>query len=100
MRRIRHHLLHDILDLGELVHQVDLIMETARRIDENYIRIIGLGASDGIICHAGWIRALLLFYNGHSHTFAPYTELLDSRSTERVSRAEIHFFTSLLVLVC
>ena len=100
MRRIGYYLLHHILDLGKLVHQVDLIMQATRRIDQHHIRIIGFCALQGIKGHTGGVGALLLFDNRHTYAFAPNTQLLHRSGTESIGSAEIDFFARSLVLMC
>ena len=99
MWRIRHYFLHDIFDFGELVHEVDFVVQTSRSINQHHIRIVGLSTRDGIKCHTGRIGALLLLHDRHAHSFAPDTELLHRRSAESVSSAQIDFLARLFVLM-
>ena len=99
MRCTGHNLLHDVLDLGQFVHQVDLVVQTSGGINEHHIRAVGFGRLERIKCHGSRVRTLLLFDNRYAYPFAPYTQLLNSRSTEGIGSTEIHFLAGLLVHV-
>ena len=40
---VGHDFLHDVLDFGQLVHQVNLVMKTSGGIDDDYIGVVGGG---------------------------------------------------------
>ena len=43
MRSVRHDLANDVADLGQLVHEIDTVMEPAGGIDKHYVGIFRHG---------------------------------------------------------
>ena len=51
VRCIGNHFLHHILDLGQLVHQIDLVMQATGGIDNHHIRPVRLCRTQRVKCH-------------------------------------------------
>src|SRR5690606_10474514 len=51
--RTRHNLLHHLLDLGELIHQGHLVVESAGGVDDGHVVAIGHRRFYGIVRHGG-----------------------------------------------
>ena len=71
MRCVGDYLLHHVLDLGQLVHQVDFVMQTARCVDQYHIRIVRFGGLQRVESYGSRVRSLLLFDDGYAYAFAP-----------------------------
>ena len=68
-------------------------METARRIDDHHVGILGHGALDAVVSHGGRVGAHLLLDDVHAGAFGPNDELVHGGGTEGVGRAEHHFLS-------
>src|SRR5690606_32622998 len=53
--RTRHDLLHDLFDLGQLVHQRHLIMQPTGGVDDGHIVAVGHGRLDRIVRYRGGV---------------------------------------------
>ena len=74
-------------------------MKTTGSINQHDISTICLGTLQSIKSHTGRVTAHLLFYNGHTNTFAPNTDLLYSSCTECIGSSQINLLTSLFKLI-
>ena len=99
VRCIGNHFLHHILDLGQLVHQIDLVMQATGGIDNHHIRPVRLCRTQRVKCHRSRVGTHLLLHDRHSYPFAPNHQLLYSCGAERIGCSQIHIFTGLLELI-
>ena len=88
MRRAGDHLAHDVADFGQLVHQVDLVVQTARRVDQHHVGAVGLGRGQRVERHRCRVRTHLLTDHRGSRTVGPDLELVDGGGAERVGGAD------------
>ena len=51
VRRAGNYLAHDVADFGQLVHQVDLVVQTARRVDQHHVGAAGNTGVQGDPAH-------------------------------------------------
>lgn len=49
MRRIGDHFLHDVLDFGQLVHEINLVMKASGSVDEYDVRIVRFGGLECVV---------------------------------------------------
>ena len=81
---------HDVADLRQLVHQVDLVVQAARRVDQHDVGAVGLGRGERVEGHRCGVGAHLLADHRRSGAVGPHLELVDGRGAERVGRADPH----------
>ena len=77
-------------DLGELVHQLLLVLEPAGGVDEDRVEPARLRGGDGVEGDRPRIGAGTLRDHRHAEPLAPDAELLDRRGAERVRRGKRH----------
>ena len=99
IRSLRKNLLHNILDLLELIHKTHLVVQTSCSIYKNNIRTISLSTLKSIKSHTCWVGAHLLLNNRNPNSFTPNANLLYGSSTESVGSSKIHLLASLLKLI-
>ena len=88
VRRAGDHLAHDVADFGQLVHQVDLVVQTARRVDQHHVGAVGLGRGQRVERHRCRVGTHLLTDHRGSRTVGPDLELVDGGGAERVGGAD------------
>ena len=84
-------LLHHAFDLGQFGHQIDLVVQTAGRIDDHDVGSLRLGRGNGVESDRGGVGAHLLAHHGHARAFGPYGQLVDGGGAERIGRTENDF---------
>ena len=99
VRALGHELADDVLDLHELVHEVDFVVETAGGVDDDDLAVVGDGRLDGVEGHGGGVGAHFLGHDRHVAAVAPLFELVDGGGAEGVGGAEGHRIAVLLELV-
>ena len=82
MRGVGNNLLHDGLDLGQLAHEVDLIVQTASGVDNDHIGILGHGRLHCVESHRRGVGTLTLLNARYTYPIGPNLELADGGSTE------------------
>ena len=80
--------LDDSPDLGQLVHQLLLVLEPARGVDEHRVEAARLGGGDRVERDGARIGAGALRDDRHPELLAPDPELLDRGGAERVGRGQ------------
>ncbi len=85
MRRRGFELLQHLDDLGELGHQVCLVLQAPGRVDQQQIGALGPGLRERIIGEARRIGALLARDHRCAGALAPDLQLLHRRGPERVA---------------
>ena len=100
MRSTGNDFLHYFLYFGQLVHQIQFIMQTTCRIDNYHIGIIRLRRTQRIERHGCRIGSHFLFHDRDSNPFAPYHQLLDRSGTKRIGSSQINTIPSLFILIC
>ena len=88
MRRRRIELADDAHDLGELVHQVGLVVQAARRVDQQHVAAFGLGALQRLVGETRGIGAGVLGDHRHAGAIAPHFQLLDGGGAEGIARRQ------------
>ena len=86
--------MHHTLDLGQLVHQVDLGVQSTSGIDDDQIRFRIYALLHGIEGHSRRIGIHSMGYHGYAHSVAPEYELIHCCSTEGISCTENDRFAS------
>src|SRR6478672_5274766 len=82
-------LLDDALDLAELVHEADLVVEAAGGVDDDDVDLLLDACLDGVERHRGRVGTVLVGpHGGDPDTSAPRLELVGRRSAEGVGRTE------------
>ena len=99
VRRFGNLLLGDAHDLGQLLHQVALVVQAARRIDQHHVRALRYRRADRVEHHRGGIGTLPLADDRHSGAVGPDFELLVGSGAEGVGGGDHHLFTRLVVVV-
>src|SRR5574344_996311 len=99
MRCIRNDLLHDVLNLCKLIHEVYLVMKSSCSVNNDNICIVGNSRTKGIESNRGRVSAHSLFYNRYSYSSSPYVKLLNGSSAECICSAKVHLLTCFLELV-
>ena len=84
MRNAGGDLLHDALDLGQLVHQVLLVVESPSRIDQDHVVPLGDGAFHGVEGDGGGVGVLALSDEIGPGALSPNPQLVYGRGPERV----------------
>ncbi len=82
--------LYDALHLLQLLHQVRLVVQPARRIGDQHIDAARAGRLHGVENDGRGIRAALLSDDGNIVAFGPGGELLDRSGAKRVAGREHH----------
>lgn len=100
MRSVGHYLLHHTLDLRQLVHQIDLIVQTSGCIDDHDIDAVSHGRTDCVISHRSRIATHLLLDDRHSYSLGPDLQLLYGRSTEGIGSPEHDALACLTKAMC
>ena len=90
MGRAGHLAVHHAAHLGELVHQPDLVVEAAGRVDEDHVRAARLGRGERVEGDRGGVGALVLLDDLDAGARGPDVELLGRGRAERVGRAQEH----------
>ena len=90
MRRGRIELLQHAHDLGELSHQIGLVLQAPSRVDDERPALLGARALERLIGDTGRIGADILGHHLGADAGAPYLELIDGRGAESVGRYEHH----------
>ena len=88
---------NDLIDFRKLVHQVFLVVESARRVTDNDIAVSRLCCRYRIKNNGGGVGALLVLDYFDSGSFSPYLELIDSRGAKRIRSGYDNFFVPSLV---
>ena len=78
----------DAVDLLELLHEVRLRLQTARRVDDQHVYLARDGCLDGIEGDGRRVRALFVLDDRHARALSPNLELVDGRRAEGVGRGE------------
>src|SRR5262245_221727 len=78
----------DALELLELVHQVDLGVQTSGGVDEDEVGVAALGRAHRVEDHRPGIGALLPAHDARAHHVGPVGELLGGCGAEGVSSGE------------
>ena len=91
---------HDPLDRFELLHEVDLRVETPRRVDDQDVDPPGLRGLHGVEDNGRGVGPLLLLDDGDAHPLAPHLELLDGGGPEGIGGGERRAATPALELAC
>src|SRR5689334_3832423 len=99
MRCIRNNFLHHAMNLRELIHQVDLVMQATGCVDDDNISILCYGRLNRVECDRGRIGALSLLNDIDADSLAPYIELLYCGGTKCITRTQDNFLSRLLKLV-
>ena len=82
-------LLDDPLDLAELVHEADLVVQAAGGVDDDDVGLLLDAGLDGVERDGGGVGAVLVGADGgHPDPGAPRLELVGSGSAEGVGGAE------------
>ena len=90
MRRIGLHLLDHAHHLGQLVHQISLVVQAAGGVDQDDIGPLLLGGLDRLEGQRGGIRPLLPRHEGRAGPLRPDLQLLDRGRAEGVARRHQH----------
>ena len=99
MRSIRNDLLHDGLDLSQLAHEVDLVVQTASGVDDDYISILCHRRLHRVESHGSGVGALTLLDARHAYPIRPNLQLTDGSGTEGIGSAEHDLLARLLEVV-
>ena len=99
VRRFGYLLLRDAHDLGQLLHQVALVVQPPRRIDQHHVGAFGDRRADRVEHHRGGIGTLPLADDWHSGAVGPDFELLVGGGAEGVGGGNHHLFARLVVVV-
>ena len=86
MRRARHAAIDDPADLGELVHQADLVLQTPGGVDQNDVATTRHGCVDAVEGDRRGIAAVRRPHEVRVGALGPGTQLLVGRGTEGVGR--------------
>ena len=97
MRSTGNDFLHYFLYFGQLVHQIQFIMQTTCRIDNYHIGIIGSCGTQCVKSDRSRVSTHFLLYNRHTYPFTPYHQLLHSSSTESIGSTQINGFAGFLI---
>ena len=84
--------------LGQLVHQVHTVVQTACGVDKHYIRSAGDGGLHGIEGDGGRIGTGRLLDDVHSGPFGPDVQLVHCCSAEGIGRTHQHLQPPVLVV--
>ena len=84
VRAVRNDLADDVADLGQLVHQVNPVVQTAGRIDQYDISALRHGTANGVIRHGSGIGAHRLADDIHPCPVCPDLELVHRSGPEGV----------------
>ncbi len=81
-------LFHHAFDLPKLIHQIDLVVQSARCIYEDHIGTLlhpffhsGIGYRSGVRVHS-------FLHNGYIHALAPDNELIHGCRAKRIRRTQ------------
>src|SRR5204863_20838 len=77
VRRAGQLLLDDPPNLGQLQHQVRLVVQTPSCINDYYSCIARLGRRDRVVRHRGGVRPRLVLDHRHAYPIGPMLQLLD-----------------------
>ena len=81
-------LLQHAHDLGELGHEVRLVLQPPGRVDQEHVGAFVARARERIVGDSGRVGAHLLGHHLRADASAPHFELIDGGGTERVARRE------------
>ena len=90
VRRVRVLLGDHAGDLGELVHQVGLVVQPPGRVDQQYVDTVPDRLPVGVEDKAGGVRPGGPGHNRRADPFAPQLQLLHRRRAEGVARRQQH----------
>ena len=86
--RLRQLPVNDLAELGQLVHQVLLIVQPPGGVAQDHIYIPGLGRLQCIKQHRSGVGPLMLAHNRHVRPLGPYLQLVGGSGPEGIRRAE------------
>ena len=89
MRSIGDHLGHHVANLGQLVHQTHLVVQTAGRVDQHHIGSVGHGRLQRIEGYRGGVTTHLLADHRRPGPLGPDGQLIDGCGAERVGGSDI-----------
>ena len=89
MRRTGDDLRHDAADLGQLVHQPHLVVQTPRRVDEHHVGPVRNGRAERVESDRCGVGTHVLPDHRRARPLGPDGQLVDRRSTERIGRADV-----------
>jgi hypothetical protein len=90
MRRRRIDLLHHADHFFEFAHQLGPVLQSSRRIHQQYVRPVRLRRLDGVEGEAGGVGALFARHDLRPDPARPQAQLLDRRGAERIARRQRH----------
>ena len=90
----------DAVDLGKLVHQVLLVMQTSCSIDDQHIGVTALCGADCIINDRCGIGTFVMADKLDTDTVSPDCDLVDCGGTECVCGGKDNFFAILFEQIC
>ncbi len=92
--------LHDLVDLAQLFHQVFLVLQTAGRIHQQYVRPAAVGDIRRVINDSTGIRSLVMCDKSNACLVRPHLQLVDSCRPEGVRRSYDHIMAFVFQLPC
>ena len=99
MRCVRDDLLHDGLDFGQFTHEVDFVVQTASRVDDDNVGILRHSGFHRVESHRSGVGTLTLLNNGHTYPLSPNLQLRNSSRTESVGSTKHDLLARLLKVV-
>src|SRR5689334_20826539 len=90
MRRRRVLSLNHALDLAQLLHEVELGVQPAGRVDDRDGGIAALGGADGVEGDRAWVGAFAMGDADGACAISPGFDLLDRSSPEGVTSSNDH----------
>ena len=91
MRPVGNHPADDVPDLREFIHEVDAVVQTAGRVDQDHVGPLRDGGLHGVEGHGSGVGAHRLLDDVHPGALRPDGELLHGRSAESVGSADHDF---------
>ena len=88
VRGVGNELADHAVDLGQLLHQVRLVVQPAGRVDDADVGLLLDRRGHGAMGHAGRVALGRPGDDLHAQPVGPDRELLDGRGAERVGRAQ------------
>jgi hypothetical protein len=90
VRRAGFHALDHAFHFFQLVHEVRLAVQAARRVDDHHVGLAGAAGGDRVEHHGARVGARLLLDDGRAGALRPDAELLDGRRAKGVASGEHH----------
>ena len=90
--RVGQFLVHHAVDLGQLLHQVLLVVQAPGGIADDDIHVPGDAGLQRVEHHRRRVRALLVLDDVHAGPVSPLGQLIDGRRAEGIRRAQQHLF--------